>query len=154
MIEAPAEVMRVDAGLAWVRLSERPGGCGRCDDPGGCRSMRIVDTFGAPKQEFVLPDPFGLQPGDRVRIAIPDGAPLRAALFSYGFGALAMLAGAACGSLIAGTDAADLGAGLGAIAGLTLVVAFNRVLVRSRRWRNGMGMSLLRDQGTCTQVGS
>lgn len=84
MIEAPAEVIRAEGGRVWVRLSERQGGCGRCDEPGGCRSMRITDTFGAPRQEFSLPDASDLVPGERVRITIPDGAPLSAALLSYG----------------------------------------------------------------------
>lgn len=149
MTAVPAEVVRVDEGQAWVRISERQGGCGRCDEPGGCRSMRIVDAFGAPKQVFVLPDPFGLHPGDRVSVAIPDGAPLRAALFSYGLGAALMLAGAAVGSAFPGVAAGDLGAGLGALAGLGLAVVVNRALARSRRWRGGLNMSLVRDQTSC-----
>ncbi|PKO56172.1 MAG: Fis family transcriptional regulator [Betaproteobacteria bacterium HGW-Betaproteobacteria-21] len=149
MTSVPAEVVRVDKGQAWVRISERQGGCGRCDEPGGCRSMRITDAFGAPKQVFVLPDPFGLHPGDRVSIAIPDGAPLRAALLSYGLGAGLMLAGAAAGNSLAGLAPGDLGAGLGALAGLGLAVMINRILARSRRWRGGLNMSLLRDQASC-----
>lgn len=149
MIEVPAEVVRVDGGQAWVRLSERQGGCGRCDEPGGCRSMRITDAFGAPRQMFVLPDPFGLHPGDRVKVAIPEGAPLKAALLSYGLGAALMLTGAAAGSALADVVSTDLGAGLGALGGLGLAVAINRILARSRRWRGGLRMSLVLDQMSC-----
>lgn len=153
MIEAPAEVVRVADGHAWVRISERQGGCGRCDEPGGCRSIRIADVFGAPKQVFALPDPFGLQPGDRVRVSIPHGAPLRAALLSYGLGALLLLVGATLGSVVATSAAAnigaDLGAAMGALGGLALAVTINRVLARSRHWRGGLSMSLRREQAAC-----
>ncbi|AWI80896.1 Fis family transcriptional regulator [Parazoarcus communis] len=152
MIEAPAEVVRVDGGTAWVRLSEKQGGCGRCDEPGGCRSMRITDTFGSPNQVFTLDDPLGLHPGERVRITIPDGAPLRAALLSYGLAVLLMLGGAAAGSLFSDAGQADLGAGLGVLCGLGLAVFINRLLARSRNWRGGLRMTLSRDLTACSHA--
>lgn len=156
MIEAPAEVVRVAEGRAWVRISERQAGCGRCDEPGGCRSFRIADAFGLPKEVFALPDPFGLQPGDRVRVAVPHGAPLRAALLSYGLGVVLLLAGATLGSAFGSPAEADpggdLGAALGAVCGLVLAVSINRILARSRRWRGGLTMSLHREQSGCSHA--
>jgi sigma-E factor negative regulatory protein RseC len=150
MIEAPAEVIRAEGGQVRIRLSERQGGCGRCDEPGGCRSMRITDTFGAPRQEFSLPDSSGLVPGERVRITIPDGAPLRAALLSYGLGAVLTLTGAALGHGVVSVAAQDAGAAAGAVAGLALAIAINRLLARSRRWRGRLGMTLVRETDACT----
>ncbi|AWI74505.1 Fis family transcriptional regulator [Parazoarcus communis] len=152
MIEAPAEVLRVEAGRAWVRLSEKQGGCGRCDEPGGCRSMRITDTFGSPNQVFTLDDTLGLHPGERVRITIPDGAPLRAALLSYGLAVVLMIIGAAVGGLFPETARADLGAGLGMLCGLGLAVFINRLLARSRNWRGGLRMTLSRDLTDCSHA--
>lgn len=149
MIEAPAEVVRVEQGRVWVRLSEREGGCGRCNEPGGCRSMRITDAFGKPTDVFALASPLAVQAGDRVKIGIPEGGPLRAALLSYGLGAVLVLACAAAGKLLVGGAAPDVGAGIGMLAGLILALAVNRVLARSRNWRKGLGMILLPDASEC-----
>ncbi|MCK9258175.1 MAG: SoxR reducing system RseC family protein [Azoarcus sp.] len=152
MMEAPAEVVRVDGGKAWVRLSEKQGGCGRCDEPGGCRSMRITDTFGSPNQLYTLDDTLGLHPGERVRITIPDGAPLRAAMLSYGLAVVLMLIGAAAGGLWSEASQADLGAGLGGLCGLGMAVFINRLLARSRNWRGGLRMTLSRDLTDCNHA--
>lgn len=131
-MQAFATVLRVDAARAWLKLSDAGGGCGRCDEPGGCRSVQITQAFGLPRGEFALPAVAGVQAGDRVVITIPDGAPLQAALASYGLAVVLLLAGAALGSLLGGSDlAAAVGAGLG----LGLTVVLNWLLARSRNWR-------------------
>lgn len=151
MIETPAEVIRVAGGRVWVRLSERQGGCGRCDEPGGCRSMRITDTFGKPDDVFSLESDLGVRVGERVRIAIVEGAPLRAALLSYGLAAVMMLVGAGVGTLLVPVQT-DAAAALGMVAGLVFSYVVNRLLARSRNWRKGLNMTLLPDSQACAHA--
>ncbi|NLF54688.1 MAG: SoxR reducing system RseC family protein [Thauera phenolivorans] len=140
-MEAFARVQRIDNDRVWLKVLDAGGGCGRCHEPGGCRSVQITQAFGLPRDEFALPRKDGVGVGDRVRIAIADGAPLRAALLSYGLGAALLLIGAAVGAGV--TDGnADLGAGAGALGGLALAVLFNRILPRSRTWRAGLQMEI------------
>lgn len=150
MMEAPAEVVRVGDGRVWVRLRERQGGCGRCDEPGGCRSMRITDAFGKQTDVFALRSDLALHPGDRVRLSMPDGGPLHAALMSYGLAAVLVLVGAAGGSALVEAGSSDAGAFAGMVAGLVLAVGVNRLLARSRRWRYRLGVSIHPDGAECT----
>ena len=153
MMEARATVLRVAEGRAWVRVSERPGGCGRCDEPGGCRSAKLAYALKAPREVFSLPNLIGAQPGDAVRVRIAEGAALRAALVSYGLAALLLLVGAAGGHMLAGEGNPDLPALAGAGAGLLLAWAINRLLTRSRLWRGALGVEMLAADGAegCTR---
>lgn len=134
-MQAQARVERVGEGRVWLKVSDAGQGCGRCDEPGGCRSLRITDAFGLPSRVFSLPCELTLAPGDRVLIHIPDGAPLRAALSSYGLAAVLLLLGAAFGKFLAPATAGDGWAAAGGLAGLALAVLVHRVLTRSRNWR-------------------
>lgn len=149
MIEAKAVVVRVGAGRAWVRISDRQDGCGRCDEPGGCRSVKIAYALRTPKEVFSVPDTLGVAVGDRVRVCMEDGAPLRGALASYGLGACLLLVGAAAGHGLAPAGNEDLMALVGAIVGLGVAFGLNRVLHRSRRWRGALKIQLVRDEGPC-----
>lgn len=140
MIQARAIVERLEGDQVWVRVSEQAGGCGRCHEPGGCRSVKIAHLFKPPTESFCLPNSIGARPGDPVLISIDDGAPLRAALASYALSAVLMVVGGAIGALACST--ADLAVLAGALAGLLLAWACNRLLLRSRRWRNGLRMAV------------
>ena len=142
MMEAFAHVERIEHGRAWLRLSSRGGGCGRCDEPGGCRSVQLTHVLGAPRDLFALPTRPDIRVGDRVRITIPEGAPLQAALLGYGLGVLLLLIGAALGVASGDGAADDLRALVGALTGLTLSFVLNRLLARSRRWRTRLQMEL------------
>ncbi len=150
MMQARAEVLRAEHGRVWLKLTDRAGGCGRCDEPGGCHSVQISHVFGPPQGEFVLPASIPLSPGDRVLISVPDGAPLNAALVSYGLGTLLLLVGAAAGSLLAPEGGGDLHAVAGGAAGLALAWTLNRVLTRSRNWRSHLRLELAPD-ASCMQ---
>ncbi len=139
-MQAFATVLRVGQGRAWLKVTDAGGGCGRCDEPGGCRSVQITQAFGLPRGEFALPLVAGIDAGDRVVITIPDGAPLQAALASYGLGVVLLLGGAAVGSF--STSGTDLAAAVGAVAGLGLAVLINRLLARSRHWRARLRVEL------------
>jgi sigma-E factor negative regulatory protein RseC len=147
-----AQVRRVEAGRVWLRVSDAGSGCGRCDEPGGCRSVQIAHAFGMPRTEFALPTRLALKVGDTVLIGIPDGAPLKAAMASYGLGTVLLVAGAALGRVAAAAEMADLGAALGGLAGLALAFATNRLLFRSRGWRARLCMELLPQQDASRAV--
>lgn len=150
-MEAVARVQRIEGDRAWLMVIDAGGGCGRCDEPGGCRAVQITRAFGLPRDEFTLPCEAGVAVGDRVRIRIAEGAPLRAALLSYGLGVMLLLAGAAAGSGFGSAANADLPAAMGSAAGLLLAFLVNRLLARSRSWRNGLRMELVAD-GDCVRA--
>jgi sigma-E factor negative regulatory protein RseC len=153
MMEAFARVQRVDPHSAWLKVTDAGGGCGRCNEPGGCRAVQITQAFGLPRDEFSLPLRDGVEAGDRVRITIPDGAPLEAALASYGLAAVLLLLGAVLGAMLGGDAGADLHAAGGGAAGLILAVLVNRVLTRSRNWRARLKMELV-SEPSCTRSAS
>jgi len=149
-MQARARVLRVEDDLAWLEMSENAGGCGRCDEPGGCRSVQVSHAFGGPDKVFALPMSFPVKPGDKVVISIPDGAPLSAALAAYGLATLLLLAGAAIGSVLGGDGRADLFGLVGGVAGLALAWSINKALSRSRNWRHRLRMELA-PEANCVQ---
>ncbi|HRP94927.1 MAG TPA: SoxR reducing system RseC family protein [Rhodocyclaceae bacterium] len=150
MIEARGVVVRVEQGRAWVKVSDRQEGCGRCDEPGGCRSVKLAYAVKGPNDTFSVPDGIGVRVGEQVVVRMDDGAPLRGALASYGVGAALLLVGAALGHMLAGEGSQDLFAVVGGAIGLGAAFALNRLLYRSRRWRQMLHMDLARDEGDCT----
>lgn len=140
MIEARARVLAAADGRARVRVIDREEGCGRCDEPGGCRSIKLAYAIRPARSEFDVPDEIGVAAGDEVVLRMADGSALRGALAGYGLGAVLMLAGAMAGLAIGGGDGAAV---LGAAAGLTLAFVLNRVLHRSRRWRGRLHVEML-----------
>ena len=149
-MQARARILRVENDMAWLELAGVAGGCGRCDEPGGCRSMQLAHAFGGAEKVFALPLSFPVKPGDQVVISIPDGAPLTAALAAYGLATVLLLAGAAVGSLLGGDGRADLYGLVGGVAGLALAWSINRALPRSRNWRHRLRMELA-PEGACVQ---
>lgn len=112
-MQADGVVIGREAGVARVRV-QRSGGCGRCHEEGGCGNAAESRC-----DEFVVLSEFDVKPGDRVRIVVPEGAALRAALLAYGLPLGGLLAGAVLGFFVAGTDLASvLGAAGGLIIGL------------------------------------
>lgn len=142
MMQARARVLRVEGGQVWVKMSEAGGGCGRCDEPGGCRSVQLTQAFGGARREFRLPLRVPVAVGDEVVISIPAGAPLKVALASYGLGTLLLLLGAALGTVLGGAAQGDAYAVGGAALGLVLAWRANRLLMRSRLWRAQMAIEL------------
>ena len=149
-MQARARILRVENDMAWLELADVAGGCGRCDEPGGCRSMQLAHALGGAEKVFALPLSFPVKPGDQVVISIPDGAPLTAALAAYGLATVLLLAGAAVGSLLGGDGRADLYGLVGGVAGLALAWSINRALPRSRNWRHRLRMELA-PEGACVQ---
>jgi sigma-E factor negative regulatory protein RseC len=120
MIAARAVVVRAGDGKVWAQLLEHQG-CGRCNEPGGCHAPQLAEMFSGGKQVFALEDSLGLSSGERVKVVINDGLPLRAALMSYGLGTALVLAGAALGVWLAPPGWADAAAGAGVLLGVAIM---------------------------------
>lgn len=116
-LEAGASVVRTSGSVAWVR-AERPAGCGRCAEVGGCASQRLSRLLGGAPRTIRVENSFGARSGERVTLSIPEGAMAGASLAAYGIPLLALLAGAVAGGAIAPGAHADLAAAGGAAAGL------------------------------------
>ena len=149
MIESRARVLWSSNGRMRVRVEDRPVGCGRCDEPGGCRSVRLTEALGGPTEEFELVNAVHARQGDEVWIRIQSGAPLRAAIASYGLGALLLLIGAGAGHYLAGTGYEDVAALAGGVSGLVLAIGLNRLLQRSRTWRHGLAVEIVSADRAC-----
>lgn len=135
MSAARATVVRVEGGQVWLRLEDRPGGCGRCDEPGGCRSTRLADVFKSSDDLIHLPDSLGSRVGDGVRIEVPEGAPLRAALLAYVLPLALMLTLAGLALVLEPFPGRDANVLAGVAAGLVAGIWAGRRIMRSGRWR-------------------
>lgn len=100
MIDAPGIVTALDGDFAIVRMEE--SGCGRCHETGGCGGNNIGRLFCSAPRSFRVLNPGKSSPGDRVVVAIDEGALRRSALMCYGLPLLALFIGAFCGSALAG----------------------------------------------------
>lgn len=103
MTESEGTVVRVDRDYLWLGVDN---GCSGCDKISNCgagesRLQRVRNTIGA-------------RIGDRIVVTVPDGAVLKAALYSYLLPVLLTLVGVAGGTSLGG----DRGAVGGALVGL------------------------------------
>ncbi|GAB2903404.1 hypothetical protein GCM10027046_36000 [Uliginosibacterium flavum] len=114
-MQSEGVVTRIDGARAYVKVM-RAGGCGRCHEAGGCGGVNQDESRA---QEFLVMNSFGANVGQQVRLEIPDGATVMAALLAYGLPLLALVLGAAAASFVWQTD---LAAALGAASGLMLAV--------------------------------
>jgi len=142
MIEASAIVVSAGAGRALVRITQRPGGCGRCHEPGGCQSLHLTHALAPQRETFWVEDTLDVKEGESVRLLMHERTPVYAALLSYGLAVALMLVGAAVGAAVAGGDGAAL---LGGVSGVALAFLINRVVYRSRAWRNNLKISMRRE---------
>lgn len=112
-VRVEAVVTRVEGTQAWVRVTGEEGGCGRCHEPGGCRTGMLNEVLGARCQEYAVLNGLAASAGSRVWVEVPDGLPLRAAGWAYGMPVLALLVGAAGGQLLGGELLSAAGAATG-----------------------------------------
>lgn len=145
VIEAPGIVERLDGHDAWVRVTEIQGGCGRCDEPGGCGGARIAHAFGRPNSVFKVVADQTLEPGQAVTLVADEGAALAAALAGYGIPTVLVLALVAVGTWLGGNAGALLGL---LVAGLASVFFVSRI-ARGKVWMSRLHITIRTDRG-CT----
>ncbi|WP_414635648.1 SoxR reducing system RseC family protein [Aromatoleum sp.] len=142
MIEIAAMVESVDGDDAWVRVGNRTGGCGRCDEPGGCRSSGIAYPFKAPTDLFRTRNGLGAKVGEVVSLRVDGRAPLRGALLGYALPVVFLLVGAALGTLFAPAGNEDFAASVGAMIGLLPGFGLSRWLVQRPGVWGGLGVEM------------
>lgn len=123
MIEASAEVVRVESDRAFVRPLAS-GSCGVCAGKGGCEASSLLRLFGRGDQCYSVHNGVQAKVGDRVIVGLPEGRLAKSAALTYGLPLAGLLAGAAVGGFVAHTQ--DLGAALGGLAGFTAGAWFVR----------------------------
>lgn len=128
MNETAAVVVRTEGEYAVVE-SQGASGCGRCDSVGGCAGAGLGRLFCASPRRFRVLNRLGARPGERVVLAVREGALLRSAGAAYGVPLLLLVAGAILGAWLAASPRTrDLFAAAGAAVGLIAGLAGSRVL--------------------------
>jgi sigma-E factor negative regulatory protein RseC len=98
-----AIVTRVEHGDAWLEVQDSAG-CGSCSGQHACGSGLL--GLHSRSREYRVRNTIGAQPGDSVRLSIASGGVLKGAFSAYLLPLGLSLAGAACGSIAGGSDAA------------------------------------------------
>lgn len=112
MSETRATVIGVDGDYALVQTEG--GGCGRCHEAGGCGGANISQMFCGQERSWRVLNPRGAVVGEKVSVAVADGALRSGATLIYVVPLLFLILGAALGSFIL----AEAGSVAGAVAGL------------------------------------
>lgn len=123
-----------------VRLQfETTGGCGRCNETGGCGGVSIAQPLCSKPKTLLVPDRIGVHAGDKVLVAIPDNLLSQGVTRAYLIPLLLLFAGSVLGGAFLPTIApmhwqitSDVGAIAGA--GVGLIAAWWQ-LQRSQRSR-------------------
>ena len=113
-VEASGTVAQIDGDHAIVHMDQT--GCGRCHEDGGCGGHNLGNLLCRSVRTLRVANPGQARVGDRVHVAVADGALRRSASLAYGLPLLALLAGALAGSVVYG----ESGAMVGALAGLSI----------------------------------
>lgn len=108
--EYDAVVTRVDGNYAWLDVQ----------DDSGCASCSQSDTCGkrAKREPQRVRNDIGARVGQRVILSVPQGAVLKATLWTYMLPLALVLVGAASGLTLAGDPGAVAGAVAGFVAAL------------------------------------
>lgn len=118
MIRAEARVVALESnGAAWVEVAGRASACGNCASAGSCRTDILGGGSREAPRRYLVPNTIGAVIGDRVSLAVTDGAILRASWLSYLLPAMLAIAGAALGQHLGGDVAALAATLLGLVAG-------------------------------------
>ena len=99
MIEETATVSRVEGNQVWVK-TEKATSCGQCNQNSAC-STNFLENY-LHKRELSVDTDLCLQAGDRIVVAIDEGALVKGSLLIYIVPLLVLFAGAGLGELFAG----------------------------------------------------
>lgn len=106
MAEREAQVIEVippirpeAPGLARLQF-DVSGGCGRCHESGGCGGVSIAQPLCNKPKTLLVADGIGVQVGERVLVAIPDGLLTQGVTRAYLIPLILLFVGSALGALI------------------------------------------------------
>lgn len=126
-MEKLARVTALEGEWALLEVDHASGGCGRCNEPGGCRGGVLNQVFPKACQPLRLRNDIAARPGERVVVRIAEGGVLRAVLLAYLLPLFVAIVFAWCGTRMGG----DLAAVAGAVLGLVVGYAVTRTLQRT-----------------------
>lgn len=129
-----ARVTRVVDARTFVSVTGKSG-CGRCEEPGGCRSDMLGEVFGSRCREYEVDNLAGARAGAVVAVDVPDGVPLRVALLVYGMPLAAMLGTAVLAVAFGAGEPAVIVSSLLALVCSILFLRAPRIVKWSRRVR-------------------
>ena len=126
MIEETAQVVEVRPGRALVQ-TVRSTACEGCSARGTCAALG-----GGREARVWADDPLGVSPGERVVVAVPEAAVVRASVWVYLVPVVALVIGAVVGSSLAGRLGLppDAGAAALGIAGMGAALLASRAMGR------------------------
>jgi sigma-E factor negative regulatory protein RseC len=81
MLEETGRVIKAEKGELWIETQPRSA-CSHCGTD-SCTTSVVAKLFNAKRTALRLPDTLGAQPGQRVRIGIPDRVLAAASLRAY-----------------------------------------------------------------------
>jgi sigma-E factor negative regulatory protein RseC len=140
VIEATGRVVAAGEGAAVVEIPRRSS-CSSCASSGGCGVSTLAKLFGAGMTQVEVIDSLGLRAGDKVVVAIGDGALVQASMLAY---LLPILAMAAAAALAARAGIGDMGSALAAAVGLTIGLLLAARITRASRLRAAFQPTLIR----------
>lgn len=121
MTETQATVTALDGAYAIVR-AEQQGGCGRCNEPGGCGGNNLVQMMcGAPREYRVL-NPDGAKLGESVTVCVAEGVVSRTAVLMYGVPLVFLFLGTVVGSVLWGNDWSAVAGGMAGLVTSWLII--------------------------------
>lgn len=107
MIEERARVIAAGEGYAWVE-TERRSACGSCPANPGCGTAVLAKAMGRRRVRLRALSGIPVQSGDEVVVGIDESALVQGSLAVYLTPLLIMLAGAAVGDQVIGSEVASL----------------------------------------------
>lgn len=141
MLEETGIVVSVSPGRAKVALV-RSEACGNCAAKSMCHSTSEH------LREIEVANPIEAKRGEKVVITLSPEALLKATLLAYLFPSTLMVAGAAVGWFLKGTDLWSL---FGALAGLTVSSTYIYMRGRRKKTTQGPAISKILHRGVITQ---
>lgn len=86
-------------GLARLQF-EVSGGCGRCNETGGCGGVSIAQPLCSKPKTLLVADNIGVRAGDKVLVAIPDALLSQGITRAYLIPLILLFAGSTLGAMV------------------------------------------------------
>jgi sigma-E factor negative regulatory protein RseC len=120
MSEAQGIVTAIDGDYAVVRTEE--GGCGRCHEQGGCGGVSVGRMFCSAPRTWRVLNPRGAVVGEKVSVAVAEGAVGASALLIYILPLVSLIGGAVLGAALLSDVGAIAGGAVGLLVAWRLVI--------------------------------
>lgn len=116
MIEQKATVIRSDKSTIWLQ-AERQSTCDKCQVKKGCGTGLLSEHVGRRFSTIAVPKKYTVQPGQQMRVSIPEEALLQGAFMLYLLPLLFMFASAGLSRFMFANELLEI---IGGLIGLIL----------------------------------